>query len=113
MKTTLNQTGKIYIISIFFISVFSAYAENPDFIRLSGSASEIGNIWGMVNARAIKEDMDRYYLSKASEKGITAEELFINKIKYKNHSESGENPFDLWNRKQSELIIKILQKLQN
>ncbi|NLB26219.1 MAG: hypothetical protein GX820_05935 [Bacteroidales bacterium] len=82
MKTTLNQTGKIYIISIFFISVFSAYAENPDFIRLSGSASEIGNIWGMVNARAIKEDMDRYYLSKASEKGITAEELIERSSKF-------------------------------
>lgn len=74
--------SKIFITSLLIVFLFPVYGENPDLIRLSGSASEIGNIWGMINGQAVKEDMDKYFLNKASENGITTEELIERSSKF-------------------------------
>ncbi len=67
--------NKILMILAFFSLSLPAIGQEPDLVFLSGSASQIGNIWGMINKKAVREDMDNYFLDKASENGINEEEL--------------------------------------
>jgi len=44
-------------------------------VRLAGSPAAIGELWGRINATAIRHDLEEYYLKPARTQGLAPEEL--------------------------------------
>ncbi len=64
------------------LSIPAASAPEMATVKLQGSASEIGGLWGRINAAAIHADLETHYLKPAKEAGLSVPELVRRSEKY-------------------------------